>query len=142
MIAHEVDQGIIYADLSASPLYTLGGIWPASGPAPSEEDIIGGISCIIWALTLLPLIKYVSASDSSAETLFSCIPQVVIALEFGTSAGEGGTFALFQGLYPKRSTLSGHTLIDEGVRLARRPPPRLKWPLLLWARPVHAYMTK
>lgn len=26
---------------------------------PSNEDIIGGISAIIWALTLLPLLKYV-----------------------------------------------------------------------------------
>jgi KUP system potassium uptake protein len=29
---------------------------------PSEEDIIGGISAIIWALTLLPLLKYVRDS--------------------------------------------------------------------------------
>ena len=29
---------------------------------PSEEDIIGGVSAIIWALTLLPLMKYVRDS--------------------------------------------------------------------------------
>jgi len=45
--------------LGTSPLYALNGIWPTSGPAPSREDVIGGISAIIWALTLLPLIKYV-----------------------------------------------------------------------------------
>ncbi|KAG5646512.1 hypothetical protein DXG03_003279 [Asterophora parasitica] len=38
--------------------------------APSKEDVIGGISAIVWALTLLPLLKY-----------------VFISLEFGT--GEG-----------------------------------------------------
>ena len=31
-----------------------------SGPVPSEEDVIGGVSAIVWALTLLPLLKYVS----------------------------------------------------------------------------------
>ena len=31
-----------------------------SGPVPSEEDIIGGISAIVWSLTLLPLLKYVN----------------------------------------------------------------------------------
>lgn len=35
----------------------LNGIWSATPPA---EDVIGGISAIIWALTLLPLVKYVS----------------------------------------------------------------------------------
>jgi KUP system potassium uptake protein len=51
--------GIIYSDIGTSPLYVLNGIWPSSGAVPSEEDVIGGISAIIWALTLLPLVKYV-----------------------------------------------------------------------------------
>jgi len=77
--------GIIYSDIGTSPLYTLNGIWPSSGPMPSEEDIIGGISAIIWGLTLLPLTKY-----------------VFFSLFFGTGEGEGGTFALYQGLFPPR----------------------------------------
>ena len=55
-------QGIIYSDIGTSPLYTLNGVWPSSGPVPSKEDVIGGLSAIIWALTLLPLIKYVMLS--------------------------------------------------------------------------------
>jgi KUP system potassium uptake protein len=51
--------GIIYSDIGTSPLYVLNGLWPASGDVPSEENIIGGISAIIWFLTILPLIKYV-----------------------------------------------------------------------------------
>ena len=51
--------GIIYSDIGTSPLYVLNGIWPATGPVPSKEDVIGGISAILWALTLLPLLKYV-----------------------------------------------------------------------------------
>ncbi|KAE9409281.1 potassium transporter [Gymnopus androsaceus JB14] len=75
--------GIVYSDLGTSPLYVLNGIWPSSGSAPSEEDVIGGVSAIIWSLTLLPLLKY-----------------IFISMHFGTSEGEGGPFALFQGLYP------------------------------------------
>lgn len=62
--------GIIYSDIGTSPLYVLNGIWPASGDVPSREDVIGGVSAIIWALTLLPLLKY-----------------VVITLRFGTHEG-------------------------------------------------------
>lgn len=61
-------SGIIYSDLGTSPLYVLNGIWPASGPVPLEEDVIGGISAIIWALTLIPLAKY--ASDTSLLSKF------------------------------------------------------------------------
>jgi hypothetical protein len=52
--------GIIYSDIGTSPLYVLNGIWPVSGPVPSKEDIIGGVSAIVWSLTLLPLLKYVN----------------------------------------------------------------------------------
>lgn len=52
--------GIIYSDIGTSPLYVLNGIWSATGPVPPRDDIIGGISAIVWSLTLLPLCKYVS----------------------------------------------------------------------------------
>ncbi|THH28352.1 hypothetical protein EUX98_g5834 [Antrodiella citrinella] len=113
--------GIIYSDIGTSPLYVLNGIWPASGPVPSEEDVIGGISAIIWSLTLLPLIKY-----------------VFIALQFGTSEGEGGTFALFQGLYPPEDkdfdadkTLTGDSCKPTPSRISLTS--KIRWPLLIWA---------
>ena len=53
--------GIIYSDIGTSPLYVLNGIWPADGPAPPKEDVVGGIGAIVWALTLMPFLKYVSA---------------------------------------------------------------------------------
>ena len=49
----------------------LNGIWPASGPLPSEEDIIGGISAIVWSLTLLPLLKYVQKPHFSTWHLLN-----------------------------------------------------------------------
>jgi len=69
-------KGIIYSDISTSPLYVLNGIWPAVSGAPSKEDVIGGVSVIIWSLTLIRRLKYVSillrfgsADGSSTKTL-------------------------------------------------------------------------
>ncbi|KAH8091688.1 potassium transporter [Cristinia sonorae] len=111
--------GIIYADLGTSPLYVLNGIWPAAGDVPPAEDVIGGISAIIWALTILPLIKY-----------------VFIAPLFG----EGGTFALFQGLYPPEHknleedrVLTGDDSKKAEFESTSKMSPRFRWPLLLWA---------
>ncbi|KAF9525089.1 potassium transporter [Crepidotus variabilis] len=116
--------GIIYSDIGTSPLYVLNGIWPASGGMPSEEDIIGGISAIIWALTLLPLLKY-----------------IIISLCFGTKEGEGGTFALYLGIYPPREvdfdderTLTGFSHDDTFLSSASRTiKEKMRWPLLLWS---------
>lgn len=61
--------GIIYSDIGTSPLYVLTTLWSTSGPAPVKEDVIGGISAIIWAFTLLPFLKYVSCPSSIWPTL-------------------------------------------------------------------------
>ncbi|GAA5964905.1 hypothetical protein JCM3765_004101 [Sporobolomyces pararoseus] len=82
-----VTLGVIYGDLGTSPLYTLNGIFPAAGPAPSADDAIGAVSCIIWALTIVVLIKY-----------------AICALEFGTIEGEGGPFAVYTSLFPPPET--------------------------------------
>ncbi|VDB98094.1 unnamed protein product [Peniophora sp. CBMAI 1063] len=113
--------GIIYSDIGTSPLYVLNGIWPASGGPPVEEDIIGGVSAIVWSLTLVPLLKY-----------------VCVCLRFGTTEGEGGTFALFQGLYPSAAFESAPTydsMIANGQisRRRRRTPSSLRWTLLIWS---------
>ncbi|KAL4246799.1 Potassium transporter [Abortiporus biennis] len=114
--------GIIYSDIGTSPLYVLNGIWPASGPVPSKEDVIGGLSAIIWSLTLIPLLKY-----------------VFITLRFGTGEGEGGSFALFQGLFPPEHKdfdsdriLTGDSSL-KNPSLTAKLPERWRWPLLLWA---------
>ncbi|KAK2465375.1 hypothetical protein APHAL10511_002729 [Amanita phalloides] len=123
--------GIIYSDIGTSPLYVLNGIWPTDGPAPSREDVIGAISAIIWSITLLPLLKY-----------------VVISLWFGTGEGEGGTFALYQGLYPPADedyeadrTLTVDSSQDRKNHFDtatifsisdRRIKKAFRWPLLFW----------
>ena len=55
---------------------------------PSTEDIIGGISAIIWGLTLLPLLKYVrSLLEQFFVFVYLTPSQVWFSLFFGT--GEG-----------------------------------------------------
>ncbi|KAF8329370.1 potassium transporter [Cantharellus anzutake] len=118
--------GVIYSDIGTSPLYVLNGIWPSSGPVPSTEDVIGGVSAIVWSMTLLPLIKY-----------------SFIALHFGTGEGEGGTFALLQGLYPRSPFVEfDRTLTSDSAVRARSDVENRrgleflkqgKWPLYFWS---------
>ncbi|KIK69708.1 hypothetical protein GYMLUDRAFT_34109 [Collybiopsis luxurians FD-317 M1] len=115
--------GIIYSDIGTSPLYVLNGIWPSTSPAPSKEDVIGGISAIIWSFTLLPLLKY-----------------VFISLQFGTTEGEGGSFALYQGLYPPEGkdndvdrTLTGESFIKSTHSTSSRLKRAIRKPLLVWS---------
>ncbi|KAH8984778.1 potassium transporter [Lactarius hatsudake] len=113
--------GIIYSDIGTSPLYVLNGIWSSSGPVPPKDDVIGGLSAIVWSLTLIPLCKY-----------------VLICLRFGTHEGEGGPFALYQGIYPPKffestpthdSMMAGRKKRDDIIK----PPKSLRWPMLIWA---------
>ena len=67
--------GIIFGDIGTSPLYVLNAI--TSGKVISEFLIIGGLSCIIWTLTLQTTIKY-----------------VILTLR-ADNRGEGGIFSLF-----------------------------------------------
>ncbi len=67
--------GIIYGDIGTSPLYVFGAI--IKGKEVSETLILGGLSCIIWTLTLQTTIKY-----------------VILTLKADNN-GEGGMFSLF-----------------------------------------------
>src|SRR5215218_10007490 len=67
--------GIIYGDIGTSPLYVLNAI--TNGKVISELLILGGLSCIIWTLTLQTTIKY-----------------VILTLK-ADNRGEGGIFSLY-----------------------------------------------
>lgn len=54
-------------------------------------------------------------------------------------AGEGGSFALYQGLYPREDvdvdadrTLTGETLNGQENQKPRTLKEKARWPLLLW----------
>ena len=70
-----VALGIIYGDIGTSPLYVMNAI--ISGKVISEELILGGLSCIIWTLTLQTTVKY-----------------VILTLQ-ADNRGEGGIFSLY-----------------------------------------------
>jgi KUP system potassium uptake protein len=70
-----VALGIIYGDIGTSPLYVMNAI--ISGKEISELLILGGLSCIIWTLTLQTTVKY-----------------VLLTLE-ADNRGEGGIFSLY-----------------------------------------------
>ncbi len=67
--------GIIYGDIGTSPLYVLNAI--IRDKIISPELILGGLSCIIWTLTLQTTVKY-----------------VILTLK-ADNKGEGGIFSLY-----------------------------------------------
>ncbi|MEP6676693.1 MAG: KUP/HAK/KT family potassium transporter [Ferruginibacter sp.] len=67
--------GIIYGDIGTSPLYVFSAI--INGKPVEEGLILGGLSCIIWTLTLQTTIKY-----------------VILTLK-ADNKGEGGIFSLY-----------------------------------------------
>ncbi|WP_198405814.1 KUP/HAK/KT family potassium transporter [Chitinophaga caeni] len=70
-----VALGIIYGDIGTSPLYVFKAI--IGDNFIDESLIIGGISCIIWTLTLQTTVKY-----------------VILTLR-ADNKGEGGIFSLY-----------------------------------------------
>lgn len=70
-----ITLGIIYGDIGTSPLYVMKAI---IGSTPINSDyVLGGLSCIVWTLTLQTTIKY-----------------VLLTLRADNN-GEGGIFALY-----------------------------------------------
>ena len=67
--------GIIYGDIGTSPLYVFSAI--INGKPIEDLLIIGGLSCIIWTLTLQTTLKY-----------------VILTLK-ADNKGEGGIFSLY-----------------------------------------------
>lgn len=67
--------GIIYGDIGTSPLYVFNAI--INGKVVNEELILGGLSCIIWTLTLQTTIKYViltlRADNRGEGGIFLCM---------------------------------------------------------------------
>ena len=70
-----VTLGIIYGDIGTSPLYVFKSI--IGDRKITEELVYGGISCVIWTLTLQTTFKYVFLTLRA------------------DNRGEGGIFSLF-----------------------------------------------
>ncbi|EXJ76710.1 potassium uptake protein [Cladophialophora psammophila CBS 110553] len=66
--------GVIYGDIGTSPLYVYSSTFTS---APSNEDLIGVLSLIIWSLIMMVTVKY-----------------IIIVLH-ADNEGEGGTFSTY-----------------------------------------------
>ena len=71
-----VTLGIIYGDIGTSPLYVFRSIM--GDRQITEQLVYGGISCVIWTLTLQTTFKYVfltlRADNRGEGGIFLCMP--------------------------------------------------------------------
>ena len=90
--------GIIYGDIGTSPLYVLKSI---IGSRPITDELVyGGLSCILWTLTLQTTFKY-----------------ILLTLQ-ADNRGEGGIFSLFALVRRYRYWLFLPAIIGAGTLLA------------------------
>ncbi|KAI3825441.1 hypothetical protein L1987_06928 [Smallanthus sonchifolius] len=90
--------GVVYGDLSTSPLYVYRSVFSGNLPDYQTPDVIfGAFSLIFWTLTLIPLLKYVF---------------IVLGAD---DNGEGGAIALYSLLcrHAKFSLLPNQQAADE-----------------------------
>jgi len=90
--------GVVYGDLSISPLYVYKNTFAGDiQHSDTNEEIYGVLSFVFWTLTLIPLFKY-----------------VFIVLRADDN-GDGGTFALYSLLcrHAKISLLPNGQVADE-----------------------------
>ncbi len=70
--------GIVYGDIGTSPLYAMDQLFfGRPGGAQTTDDVLGGVSLVIWTITLIVAIKY-----------------AILVLR-AQNDGEGGVFALY-----------------------------------------------
>ena len=93
-----IAMGIIYGDIGTSPLYVFSAI--INGRIITEDLILGGISCIIWTLTLQTTVKY-----------------VILTLQ-ADNRGEGGIFSLYTLVRRRRKWLVAPAMIGGAALLA------------------------
>ena len=94
--------GIIYGDIGTSPLYVMSSILKG-GTIPDMIDphlVLGGISCVIWTLTLQTTVKYVLLTLNADNN------------------GEGGIFSLYALVRRRGAWLSAVAIIGGSALLA------------------------
>ena len=66
--------GVVYGDIGTSPLYVFASVF--SDP-PSEKDVVGALSLVIWSLSAIVSFKYalivLRASDNGQGTSFAIL---------------------------------------------------------------------
>ncbi len=83
--------GVVYGDIGTSPLYAMDQLF-RDGVSRAPEHVLGGVSLVIWAITLIVSIKYAA---------------LVLRAQ---NEGEGGVFALY-GLLHDRSSRTARLVL-------------------------------
>lgn len=97
-----ISFGIIFGDIGTSPLYVMKAII-GEGAIINKDIVYGGISCVLWTITLQTTVKY-----------------VIITLR-ADNKGEGGIFSLYTLVRRKAKWLmlpaivGGSTLLADGI---------------------------
>ncbi|MCE3008685.1 MAG: KUP/HAK/KT family potassium transporter [Bacteroidetes bacterium] len=96
-----ISLGIIYGDIGTSPLYVMKAI--VGDQRINQDLVLGGLSCVIWTLTLMTTVKY-----------------VIITLR-ADNKGEGGIFSLYALIRRQKrwlifpAIIGGATLLADGI---------------------------
>ncbi|KAL4388191.1 hypothetical protein GQ457_09G004520 [Hibiscus cannabinus] len=101
--------GVVYGDLSSSPIYVYKSTFSGRLRLHEEDDeILGVLSLVFWTLTLIPLCKY------------------IIFVLGADDNGEGGTFALYSLLCrrAKLGLLSASSAPDDDISAYNYGPTR------------------
>jgi len=92
--------GVVYGDIGTSPLYALRECFaPAHHLLPTERNILGVLSLIVWSLTLIVSVKYlcfVMRADNKGEG--GILSLMSLAFPERRSAQAGKLTAVFVGL--------------------------------------------
>ena len=81
--------GVVYGDIGTSPLYALRSCFTGpTGVAPTQDNVLGVLSLIFWALALIVSVKYIA---------------FVLCAD---NRGEGGILALMALAFPERERAS------------------------------------
>lgn len=94
--------GIVYGDIGTSPLYAMDQLFLGRGATTVKpEDVLGGVSLVIWTITVIVAIKYAT---------------LVLRAQ---NDGEGGVFALYALLHDRRRrytrVLLGFLMLGAGL---------------------------
>ncbi|SPQ20721.1 f16ec11b-d533-4d9e-af35-b0c204aaa9e6 [Thermothielavioides terrestris] len=90
--------GTIYGDIGTSPLYVYSSTFSAQ---PSWDDLVGALSIIIWAITLIVTVKYTFIVLNADDD------------------GQGGTFALYSLLARYARITTGDPNVSHAPKLER-----------------------
>ncbi len=92
--------GVVYGDIGTSPLYAVKECFaPAHGVEPTVENVLGILSLVLWSLTLVVVIKYLSfimRADNRGE---GGILALLALVGEGRALTKGGGVLVLLGLF-------------------------------------------